>query len=651
MRNYRADIDGLRAFAVLGVLLFHAGYSAFAGGFVGVDVFFVISGYLISGGILEDVKSGRFSYAGFYTRRARRILPALIFTVAITFAAGTLFLSPDGLRVLAKESTHALLSIANIQYWRESYNYFAPSSDQLALLHFWSLSVEEQFYLFWPAFILLALKVGRPRHLVGIAAIASFATALMWGDRQAVFFLTPFRVFEFAIGALVAFSSTPKTGGRFAEVSSLAGLAAIVGCMMLVTKDSSFVLTTLVPCLGAAAVIMAEGRSATARLLATPVLLKIGKASYSIYLIHWPLIFFADLVFGDAARHGASRPLILMLSLAAGFLMYRHVEQPFRRNRSPGRKALLKYAAAILLCAAVTHAAFLSNGWAWRLSKDQLARMELMGFGWLPCAHVADERCAFGDLKAPVGLEMIGDSFAMHYVAGLDPLLRKHRLRGEVSEVGGCLLLEGVDPVTDGWKKSQCAVVRDREIGRIKRTETPLVIAQNWESYADDNVLLDGKPVAPGGDAYSAVEAGINRLIEGSSPERRFVLVGAQPMMRHCLFQISRELPAPIAHARGTDSRCPPKPRNEAESEGAAVERMLRRIAARWQGRVVLLSPVDFLCDESCPVFRGDLPMFRDAGHLTVAGSQFVGARAAGLFEALLRDRRTAPPSEASAKP
>jgi hypothetical protein len=172
-------------------------------------------------------------------------------------------------------------------------------------------------------------------------------------------------------------------------------------------------------------------------------------------------------------------------------------------------------------------------------------------------------------------------------------------------------------------------------------------------SYAGfyDNVLLDGKPVAPGGDAYSAVEAGINRLIEGSSPERRFVLVGAQPMMRHCLFQISRELPAPIAHARGTDSRCPPKPRNEAESEGAAVERMLRRIAARWQGRVVLLSPVDFLCDESCPVFRGDLPMFRDAGHLTVAGSQFVGTRAAGLFEALLRDWRTAPPSEASAKP
>jgi len=146
--NYRPEIDGLRTVAVLGVVFFHLGFTLFGGGFAGVDVFFVISGYLISRNIINDIEAGRFSFVQFYARRARRILPALILTVIATFMAGLLWLSPVAMRGLAKESTHALLSISNIQYWRESQEYFASASDQLALLHCWSLSLEEQFYLF-----------------------------------------------------------------------------------------------------------------------------------------------------------------------------------------------------------------------------------------------------------------------------------------------------------------------------------------------------------------------------------------------------------------------------------------------------------------------------------------------------------------------
>ena len=154
-RKYRPDIDVLRAIAVGAVVFFHLRLAGFDGGYVGVDIFFVISGYLITGNIPLDIAQQRFSFAEFYARRARRILPALIATIMLTFVAGALWLPPELLRQLAKEATHGLLSISNFQYWREAKQYFAPASEQLGLLHLWSLSLEEQFYLFDPLVLLL----------------------------------------------------------------------------------------------------------------------------------------------------------------------------------------------------------------------------------------------------------------------------------------------------------------------------------------------------------------------------------------------------------------------------------------------------------------------------------------------------------------
>jgi peptidoglycan/LPS O-acetylase OafA/YrhL len=205
--HFRAEIAGLRAVAVLGVVLFHLKVPAFEGGFVGVDVFFVISGYLITKSILIDLNAGRFSFAQFYVRRMRRIFPALIFTAALTYLAGALWCSPLMFLDVAKETTHALLWISNIQYWRESHQYFAPNSDELALLHCWSLSLEEQFYLVWPVFIVLAQKSGRTFEAIAAAALASLLASIIasQSDPAAAFFLTPFRIYEFGCGALVLF--------------------------------------------------------------------------------------------------------------------------------------------------------------------------------------------------------------------------------------------------------------------------------------------------------------------------------------------------------------------------------------------------------------------------------------------------------------
>jgi peptidoglycan/LPS O-acetylase OafA/YrhL len=175
--QFRPEIAGLRAIAVLGVVLFHLKIPGFSGGFAGVDIFFVISGYLITRNILSDLDAEGFSLANFYVRRTRRIFPALIVTVLLSYIAAALWCSPLMFLDIAKEATHALLSIANIQYWRESHQYFAPTSDDLALLHCWSLSLEEQFYLAWPLLIVAARKYG---VAFGAIAVASLAWPRSW---------------------------------------------------------------------------------------------------------------------------------------------------------------------------------------------------------------------------------------------------------------------------------------------------------------------------------------------------------------------------------------------------------------------------------------------------------------------------------------
>ncbi len=263
--QFRPEIAGLRAVAVLGVLLFHLKSQGFAGGFAGVDVFFVISGYLITRNILSDLDAGAFTFANFYIRRARRIFPALIVTVLLTYIAGALWSSPLMFLDIAKEATHALLSIANIQYWRESHQYFAPNSDDLALLHCWSLSLEEQFYLAWPLVIVVARKYGVAFSAIALASLASLLASVVVSrtDVSAVFFLTPFRIYEFGCGAIVLFVEPRVKLSRTAtEILSGVGVAGVVASLLLLRSDMPYLtIASLLPCLGAAATILAGGQT------------------------------------------------------------------------------------------------------------------------------------------------------------------------------------------------------------------------------------------------------------------------------------------------------------------------------------------------------------------------------------------------------
>jgi peptidoglycan/LPS O-acetylase OafA/YrhL len=625
--SYRPEIDGLRTVAVLGVVLFHLGFTSFSGGFVGVDVFFVISGYLISRNILNDIEADRFSFAEFYTRRARRILPALIFTVGATFVAGLLWLSPVAMRQLAKESTHALLSISNIQYWRESHEYFATVSNQLALLHCWSLSLEEQFYLVWPLLLLFGVRARKLWAIICGTGILScgLAIALSRHYSEATFFLMPFRVFEFAIGASVIFAERMYVPAKTAAAGLTAlGLLAIGASFPFFAPDSAFAAVTLVPSFGAAAILFAGQDSRLGQLLASSPFVSVGRASYSLYLCHWPIIFFARVIFGEAAESLVGLLIQLTLMLTTAFLMRRFVEAPFR-TLIPNLKTLGRFAALTGAIAVVTHGTYLAKGWPGRLNAEQRSEVRSMEFSFQPCHPVEGGRCAFGDLGAPLGVELIGDSLAQQYVGSLDQILHDKKIRGEISRYSsGCPILVGLGLPKDNWNSRLCSKTISDELRRVRTSTTHLVIAQNWSAYRDDQ--YEGRKDNASGHytrLKSALEATIKDL--GKSG-RKILIMGAMIDASQCNFDPARLLPSPLPHARPPD--CAPKPKSVALKETAEIDAMLRAVQAQWPDQVSLIMPVDVFCDQRCPAVKNGTWLYFNPNHFNVAGAQYFGERA-----------------------
>jgi len=302
-RDYRPDIDGLRAIAVLAVVLFHADIALFRGGFVGVDVFFVISGFLITRIILREVQQAnannvRFDYLRFYERRARRLFPALFVTTAIAFCAGAILMVPSHLERFSGALLSSLVWLSNVFFWTET-GYFDSDAHLKPLLHTWSLSVEEQFYLIWPALLVALGTLGNLRWvlagIVTISAISLLGAEMMHlSDSSAAFFLMPFRIYEFGLGALLVwFVERPPKNTWVLEGTLFLGLA-LIGASILLFRESSVVpgWLGLIPCLGAVGVIYAGRAPRLGMVLRNPAAVYIGRISYSLYLVHWPIVVF-----------------------------------------------------------------------------------------------------------------------------------------------------------------------------------------------------------------------------------------------------------------------------------------------------------------------------------------------------------------------
>jgi peptidoglycan/LPS O-acetylase OafA/YrhL len=455
---FRTDIEGLRGIAVLAVVFFHAGVQWLSGGFVGVDVFFVISGYLIGAHIYADTSRGRFSIAEFYRKRAKRILPALLVLVAVSCVVAWFVLLPQELVYFARFSMPAVLSYSNIKAAGQI-SYFDPSSDKNMWLMTWSLGVEEQFYFFFPLLMLALGKRSRKLVLGVLCAVVvlSFVACVhvSYQASQRAFYLLPYRAWELILGALVAVGE-PWTRKWFhdrsswvSQVVSAIGLTLILASSVAYTTHTVFPgVAAAAPVVGAVLLIASTAAWVNTSLLSWEPLRFVGRISYSLYLWHWPMLALVRTVRPDALPVSTAC-IIVLLAFPVAWLSYRFVEQPFRQSKTPRTKLLLRYALCCCLAILPAIAFKYGNGLPRRFPQLPPSVLELEP---KPVACAADHaksvpnltNACYSSTDPKPAIAVLGDSHAtvLNFLLQEEADRRGYRL--DVIEKFGCQPLLGV---------------------------------------------------------------------------------------------------------------------------------------------------------------------------------------------------------------
>jgi len=468
--SYRADIDGLRAVAVLAVVLFHAGFTAsgsplFTGGYIGVDVFFVISGYLITRIIAKDLQNRCFSFRHFYERRIRRILPALVFVLTITTVCAWFLVSPENLKSYLESLLHTSLFTANFFFWQHN-GYFDAPNQLVPLLHMWSLAVEEQFYLFYPTLLLLLWHYlhNRIATALGIIFIASLGFAIWCSqvDPSANFYLLTSRAWELFAGALVAHSeykNRVKPNPRLQQILPLIGLIAIVASIGWFDEHSHHPgIITLVPVLGTVAIIkFGGGNDLGTKLLSQKLVVGIGLISYSLYLWHQPLLA----IYRDYSVHAPENEQIGMLVLASivlAAITWRYVETPFRSPQKISKKPLYGSIAALT-------SIFICTGAYGYQGFDKYSQLSDPKLRWAgdfihqdnhPCHNrIPQDACVFGNQQAQQSWLIVGDSNVLPVTASLYDTLDMEHTKLSILTYDACPYVFGF--ATD-YQRKQCEI-------------------------------------------------------------------------------------------------------------------------------------------------------------------------------------------------
>jgi peptidoglycan/LPS O-acetylase OafA/YrhL len=619
--KYRIDIDGLRALAVLPVLLYHAGVPGFLGGFVGVDVFFVISGYLICGMIDADLRARSFSLANFYKRRILRILPALFVMFLGVSVLAYLYCLPVELEDYAKSLASAIGSVSNI-YFAGTAGYFDAPAETKPLLHTWSLGVEEQFYLMAPLLMWLLVRFvpNRAKAVLAACAAVSFAAAIAMSFRNTtfVFYWTPFRAWELALGALlsIGFFPSPRSAIR-RDVLGAFGLALIVAPVVLGSPSEPLLLMTSLAAVGATLVIASSQRepSIVGWLLSQRPVVFIGLISYSLYLWHWPLIVFQrtdGLLFG-----GASAPItkaaVIIASFVLAILSWRFVELPFRAKAKTTSQpttfgtAALAMASGVALCGL----ALVVGGAPFRFPQRVVKVASYLGYDPSQAfrsgqCYLSTNRqqldvaeCMAMDKRRPNYL-LVGDSHAAHLWLGLSVAMPDvHLMQASASACRPALQPEGI--------------IDARACPRLMH----FVFDDFLKSHHVDKVLLaaswkDEDLPALAGTIDTLERRGLNVVVLGP-------IVEYDAALPRLLAEQILHGEADTAQGMRTDGI---RERDHA---------MRKMVAARG---ATYVSIYDTVCrDGGCQEFAtADVPMQFDAGHLTAEGSLEVGRRLVTAF-------------------
>ncbi len=618
--TYRADIDGLRAFAVMSVVVFHAFPSMIPGGFVGVDVFFVISGFLISGIMFNALENGRFSFSDFYARRVKRIFPALILVLAISFSFAWFVLFRDELKQLGHHMSRAAVFMSNFALWRES-GYFDNAAETKPLLHLWSLGIEEQFYIVWPVFVWSLWRIRQSRLLVMCTlAIASFIWNIYQSQHNLVHdFYSPLtRFWELISGALLAYVTRSVQNGELSWWSTMASFRGALGAVVLTlavgfTDAVGFPgVWAVLPVMGAMLVISANPLTGVNRFLFSNRLsVWIGTISYPLYLWHWPIFSFARIIEGETPSV-MTRILCLLSAVLLAWITFVLVEKPLRFGWTYRYKTGL-LVAAMIFTGGVGYAAYKADGYPLRAAVHTQAIVNDGDIGhdsfhgyfqkhFYPCAESSIQqdagkwngivRCFQSKPQADVDLVLLGDSHAEHLFLGLAEVL---------PELNVAVYAKGALPLLSS---AEFKVIFDH-LATQESIHTVL-IAANWAGKIKS------------GDASQKLEAELDKTVKVMhSHGMRTYIMGDVPQFdfdpQRCKFQ------RPMTQ----------KTKCDAPIEGYLVSQRsyvpaLQNVI-RTNANVRYVDPASWMCTQTdCSMVHGGRLMYRDGNHLNIQGSQYV---------------------------
>ena len=630
--SYRADIDGLRAIAVMAVVAYHAAPRLLPGGYVGVDVFFVISGFLISGLILAEIGRGSFSFLDFYRRRARRILPALVVVIATTWLGGLFLLRPHQFAELGAHILAASVFGSNVLLTVQT-GYFEAAADTKPLLHLWSLAIEEQFYLIWPVMLLLACKyrlnIAVACCLILVVSFASSAVSLAAHPAWA-FYGLPGRAWELAIGALLALPRGSEFVPRsMHSAAAAAGLFLIVMSMLWLSDASPYPgWRALPPTLGTALLIFAGSHSLVGRLLSARPMVAVGLISYPLYLWHWPLLAFTR------AAHMQLTPLIaaaeVTLAALLAWLTYRTIEIPIRTGTSMTFKRYAPAGLVVLLIVAgmVGAGTRWSDGLAFRLD-GEVKKLDSFAFDYNQayrsgtCLLGADQDNGdfASDCVEATGAPLVllwGDSHAAHLYPGLKALQTALPFFALAQlTASACPPIIDIDIAA----RPHCRRINSFISGEVGKLRPKVaVLAASWWGYPDVDL--------------TELRRNVDKL-HGDGVDR-VIMVGPVPVW-------NPSLPAALLdyHAKNSDI---PDRMDAGLTRMTDIDNRLRAMAAQWGA--VYFSALDAMCDAAGCLTRTsadirDLTAW-DSAHLTLAGSRFLVGEMP-LLEAIQTSSRVAP--------
>ncbi|MBW4933784.1 acyltransferase family protein [Marinobacter sp. F4206] len=623
--KYRLDIDGLRAIAVLSVVLYHFNKDWVPGGFIGVDIFFVISGFLITGIIFKTLQDDSFSFQEFYLRRFRRILPATTFVVVCTLVFGWLVMLPDDLLDLTYSSVASIFMAANVYFWLFlDTSYFAASSEFEPLLHMWSLGVEEQFYLLWPAIIFFAFRIDGKRGIilsaVGLTLI-SFALSA-WSVKEYpafAYYMLPTRAGELLFGALTFLAlsnSRIDLGRQFSVVASVVGAGLLVISLMTITRDIGFPgIASLLPTIATALLIFGgafAGNPVSFALSLGPVRF-IGKISFSLYLWHWPVLAFYRYAYGEL---GLWSGLICAAVIVLGTLVsYYLIETPFRRPEKLKRASVMVGGASLasLSLGALIYASegmvdpVSPSGYQTALSGLEEATISAPRFPYV-CQRpdfrrelMDDPKCVIGPEGAKPDTLIFGDSNASHYVGYFKAIADELKVPMRNIAHSACPPLLENSGFYAKRNRQTCSAFNEAMMAEVKKYKT-VIVAASWTAYRKDGF-------------YQEVEKTIKYLSDNAESVIVALKIPVIPSFdRFCEYKALKIPFMDCMNAAMTE--------NDGDYE---VNEFIVNLAQKIDN-VNTISVRDMLCQgKVCSGYLEGVPVYYDSGHLSMRGSEKLG--------------------------